>query len=83
MTETFLCPRCGKTHETLEARYAGDEALLALYQKKLPRKGWAGMLDCTEREYIMRVSPSRRAAADRGRAKGFPGQRGQKTGGAV
>ncbi len=78
-TETFMCPRCGRTHETLEARYAGDEHLLSLYQRKLPRMGWAGALDCTEREYVMRVSPWRRALADRAREAPFARRRRPKT----
>ena len=50
--DTFICRRCDRPHETLEARYAGDEGLLAFYQKKLPQRAWAGQLDCTEREYV-------------------------------
>lgn len=73
--DTFRCPRCDKEHETLEARCEGDGALLALYQRKLPRRGWAGKLDCTEREYVMRASAWRRALAERGREAPFAGQR--------
>lgn len=33
-------------------RYAGDPGLLALYKKKLPKRGWAGRMDAVEREYV-------------------------------
>ena len=65
MDPSFPCRRCSKPHETLEARYEGDERLLAFYQRKLPQRAWAGQLDCTEREYVLRVSPWRRALAER------------------
>ena len=51
--------------ETLEERYAGDPELLALYKKKLPKPGWAGVRDACEKEYIRRakqVSAAQKAA---------------------
>lgn len=38
--------------EALANRYVGDAGLLALYKKKLPKRGWAGRLDVVEREYV-------------------------------
>ena len=78
MDTSFLCRRCDRVHETLEARYAGDEGLLAFYQKKLPQRAWAGRLDCTEREYVMRVSAWRRALARRASGAFIAGHRGPK-----
>ena len=74
MTESFSCRRCRKDHETLEARYADDERLLTLYMKKLPIRGWSGKMDCSEKEYAIRVSPWRRAAAERARERSIAGQ---------
>ena len=48
--------------ETLEERYAGDPALLALYKKKLPKPGWAGVRDACEKEYIRRAKQATRVA---------------------
>ena len=51
--------------ETLEQRYAGEPDLLALYRRKLPKPGWAGVRDACEKEYIKRakqVSAARKAA---------------------
>ena len=49
--------------ETLEERYARDPELLALYKKKLPKPGWAGAKDATEKEYIKRARQAARVAA--------------------
>ena len=76
--KTFLCHRCKRPHETLETRYAGDERLLAFYQRKLPQRAWAGQLDCIEREYVLRVSPWRRALAKRASGAFIAGHRGPK-----
>ena len=60
----FKCGRCRNEHETLEERYDDDRPLLEFYQRGPLRHGWAGRLDCTEREYLrrkrreMRKSPS-------------------------
>ena len=69
MTESFYCRRCKREHETLEARYAGDDALLDFYMKKLPKQGWAGRMDCTEKEYVLRVTPWRRERAQAARER--------------
>jgi hypothetical protein len=36
----------------LRARYGEDAALLQLHIRKLPKPGWAGSKDATERAYI-------------------------------
>jgi len=38
--------------EALADRYAGDDGLLRLYRKKLPKRGWAGSMDALERAYV-------------------------------
>ena len=50
----FTCGRCRTEHETLDERYADDPVLLRLHERNLPHHGWAGRLDCTEREYMRR-----------------------------
>ena len=37
--------------EALANRYAGDPALLRMYLRNLPRRGWAGSMDALERTY--------------------------------
>ena len=43
------------TEQTLETRYKDDPELLALYERKLLIRGWAGKKDPVEREYIHRA----------------------------
>ena len=57
-----------KVDETLEVRYAGDPRLLGLYQKNLPRAGWAGATDNVERRF---VAATRRALGRRPRGRPF------------
>lgn len=38
--------------EALANRYAGDPVLLALYKRKLSRRGWASHMDAVERAYV-------------------------------
>lgn len=59
----FNCTRCRTDHETLEERYADDPELLEFHRRKLPRRGWAGKLDCTEREHVRRSRRQRRNEA--------------------
>ncbi len=51
----FFCDKHNVEHPTLEERYEGDPGLLAFYQKKLPIRGWAGKMDCTEKEWVRRA----------------------------
>jgi len=67
MTKTFYCRRHDKDHPTLEQEYRGDNRLLDLYMRKLPIRGWAGKMTCAEKEYVLRVTPWRQAAAERAR----------------
>ena len=46
--------------EALANRYVGDAGLLALYKKKLPKRGWAGRLDAVERSYVRWARQTRR-----------------------
>ena len=64
MMESFYCSRPKKRHPTLEKEYEGDDGLLSLYMKKLPIKGWSGKMTCAEKEYVLRVTPWRRRAAE-------------------
>lgn len=52
---TFFCRRCQRRHETLEARYEGDDTLLAFMQRNLPRRNWPGPKDCTEKHFAKRA----------------------------
>ena len=52
--------------ETLEERYAGDPVLLRLYEKKLPKPGWAGMKDEVEQRFSA-ATRKRQGRGSRGR----------------
>jgi len=67
--ESFFCSRHNREHPTLEKEYEGNDRLLVLYRRKLPIKGWAGHLTCAEKEYVLRVTPWRRKAAERARER--------------
>ena len=69
MTESFYCSRHKRHHPTLEKEYEGDDIFLDLYMRKLPIKGWAGKMTCAEKEYVLRVTPWRRKAAERARER--------------
>ena len=69
MTKPFYCRRCRKDHQVLEEKYRGDTRLLEFYKRRLPKQGWGGVLDCTEKEYVLRVTPWRRERAQAARER--------------
>lgn len=39
----------------LEEEYANDTILLKFYKRKLLKRGWAGTLSASERDYLKRI----------------------------